>query len=305
MVSNYASEYDAECHLDACKTQPAVTDSERGEVFCGGCGLVLVQSAPDVLTDGRLYIQDRQAERTRVGPASSLTIHDRGLSTVIGKDVDATGHAVSSSTRETFNRLRIWDQRSRTRSSSSLAKALVILNATKTKLGIPNSVFEDAASIYRKAVSAKLTRGRTTQSLVAASLYAACRRTGTPRSLDDVAGAANVAKRVLSRDLRVLIRNLDMDLNQYDASAFVVRLANNLNLRERIKRDALDIQARSEEEGITVGKHPVAQAAASLYLSCIMNGEKITQKGFAQVAGVSDVTIRNRMAQIREALQMH
>jgi transcription initiation factor TFIIB len=231
-------------------------------------------------------------------------MHDRGLSTVIGKDVDATGRVVSSSTRETFNRLRIWDQRSRTRSSSSLAKALTILNATKTKLGIPSHIFEDAASIYRKAVSAKLTRGRTMQSLVAASLYAACRRTGTPRSLDDVAGAANVAKRVLSRDLRMLIRSLDMDLNQYDTSAFVVRLANNLNLRERIKRDALDILARSEEERITVGKHPVAQAAASLYLSCIMNGEKITQKGFAQAAGVSDVTIRNRIAQIRETLQM-
>ena len=173
-------------------------------------------------------------------------MHDRGLSTVIGKDVDATGRAVSSSTRETFNRLRIWDQRSRTRSSSSLAKALTILNATKTKLGIPSPILEDAASIYRKAVSAKLTRGRTMQSLVAASLYAACRRTGTPRSLDDVAGAANVAKRVLSRDLRMLIRSLDMDLNQYDTSAFVVRLANNLNLRERIKRDALDILARSE-----------------------------------------------------------
>jgi transcription initiation factor TFIIIB Brf1 subunit/transcription initiation factor TFIIB len=35
-----------------------------------------------------------------------------------------------------------------------------------------------------------------------------------------------------------------------------------------------------------------------------MNGEKITQKGFAQAAGVSDVTIRNRIAQIRETLQM-
>ena len=101
-------------------------------------------------------------------------MNDKGLSTVIGKNVDSTGHAISNKTKQAFSRLRIWDQRSKSRTVSSLSKALTQLNAMKTKLSVPNSVVEDAAYIYRKAVAAKLTRGRTMTSLIAASLYAAC-----------------------------------------------------------------------------------------------------------------------------------
>ena len=59
-----------------------------------------------------------------------------------------------------------------------------------------------------------------------------------------------------------------------------------------------------EKEQITAGKHPVAQAAASLYISCIMNGEKISQKKFSVEAGISDVTIRNRAVLIKKTLKM-
>ena len=42
----------------------------------------------------------------------------------------------------------------------------------ENKLGIPDNVVENAAYLYRKIVSAKLTRGRTMASLISASLYA-------------------------------------------------------------------------------------------------------------------------------------
>ena len=250
------------------------------------------------------YTQEEFMTQTRTGPAISLTMYDKGLSTVIGKNVDSTGRAISRSAKSRFSRLRIWDQRSKSRSTSTLSKAFTQLNAMKTKLGIPDSVVENAAYIYRKAVAAKITRGRTMTSLISAALYAACRITNTPRTLDDIATVGNVERRTLSRDLRTLIRTLDLTLEQYDTAAFIVRIANNMNLKEKTKRDALSILTRSENEEITAGKHPVAQAAASLYLSCIMNGEKLSQKKFSEAAGVSDVTIRNRSALIRKVLKL-
>jgi transcription initiation factor TFIIB len=50
----------------------------------------------------------------------------------------------------------------------------------------------------------------------------------------------------------------------------------------------------TETKQITAEKYPVAQTTASLYIVCIMNGEKISQKKFSVKSGVSDVTIRNR-----------
>ena len=304
MLENYSNEYDVKCQLDTCKTYPIITDSERGEMFCGGCGLVLVQNIADTSHESNGYSQEDFMKLTRTGPATSLTMHDKGLSTVIGINKDFSGNALSSKTKYEFNRLRVWDQRSKSRSTATLSKAFTLLNGMKTKLGISDNVVESAAYIYRKIVSEKLTRGRTMASLVSASLYAACRENNLPRTLDDIANAGNIERRILSRDLRTIIKKLGLNLNQYDISSFISKISNNMNLKEKTKRDAFDILKRCEPEGIIAGKHPVAQAAASLYIACIINGEKISQKKFSKESGVSDVTIRNRVALIRKTLKI-
>ena len=304
MVENYSNDYDVKCQLDTCKTYPAITDSERGEIVCGGCGLILLQNMADASYENNGYSSENFMKMARTGPASTLTMNDRGLSTVIGTNKDSTGKALSSKTKYEFNRLRTWDQRSKSRKTASLSKAFTLLHGMKTKLGISDNVVENAAYIYRKAVNAKLTRGRTMASLISASLYAACRENNIPRTLDDIAKAGNIERRILSRDLRTIIKKLELNLNQYDTSSFISKISNNMNLRERTKRDAFKILDLCEKEQITAGKHPVAQAAASLYISCIMNGEKISQKKFAIESGVSDVTIRNRAALIKKTLKL-
>ena len=304
MLENYSSDYDVKCKLNTCKTYSAITDSERGEIVCGGCGLILVQNMSDVSYENNGHTQEDFMRLARTGPATSLTMNDRGLSTVIGTNKDSTGKALSSKIKYEFNRLRTWDQRSKSRKTAALSKAFTLLHGMKTKLGIPDNVIENAAYIYRKAVNAKLTRGRTMTSLVSASLYAACRENNIPRTLDDVASAGNVERRILSRDLRTIIKKLELNLNQYDTSSFISKISNNMNLKEKTKRDAFEILKRCEKEDITAGKHPVAQAAASLYLACIMNGEKISQKKFSVESGVSDVTIRNRAVLIKKTLKI-
>ena len=223
---------------------------------------------------------------------------------MIGANKDSSGNMLSSRTKFEFNRLRTWDQRSKSRSTTKLSKAFTLLHAMKTKLGIPNNVVESAAYIYRKAVAAKLTRGRSMSSLISAALYAACRENNIPRTLDDISSAGNVERRVLSKDLRTLIQKLGLDLGQYDTASFITKIANNMNLNEKTKRDAFDILKRCEEKKITAGKHPVAQATASLYIACVMNGVSVSQKRFAMESGVSGVTIRNRAALIKKTLEL-
>jgi len=304
VIVNYSNDYDVKCELDTCKTYPAITDSERGEIVCGGCGLILLQNMTDSSHESSGYTLEDFTKLARTGPATSLTMHDRGLSTVIGTNKDSSGKALTGKTKYEFKRLRLWDQRSKSRQTVSFSKAFTLLHGMKTKLGIPNNVVENAAYIYRKVVDAKLTRGRTMVSLISASLYAACREHNIPRTLDDVAEAGNVERRILSRDLRTIVKKLELNLTQYDTTSFISKIANNMNLTEKTKRDAYDILKRCEKEQITAGKHPVAQAAASLYISCMMNGERISQKKFSIESGVSDVTIRNRVTLIKKTLNL-
>ena len=304
MVSNYSNKFDVKCKLDACETYPLITDYERGEIVCGGCGLILVQNMADASYESTGYTPEDFAKVARTGPATSLTMYDKGLSTVMGANKDSSGRVLSGRTKYEFNRLRMWDQRSKSRRTATLSKAFTLLHGLKTKLGIPDNVVENAAYIYRKATIAKLTRGRTMASLLSASLYAACRKNNIPRTLDDVARAGNIEKRMLSRDLRTIIKKLGLNLGQYDTTSFISKISNNMDLKEKTKRDAYKILRRCKKKRITAGKHPVAQAAASLYISCILNDERISQKKFAAEAGVSDVTIRNRAALIKKTLRL-
>ena len=101
-----------------------------------------------------------------------------------------------------------------------------------------------------------------------------------------------------------MLKSLDITLGQYETSAFVVKLANNMKLSEKTKRMALEILRRSKKKMITAGKHPVAMAAASVYISTLLTGERITQRTLSKNARVSDVTIRSSVNLIRGTLNI-
>lgn len=305
MVKKFFKDNNVKCDENSCNSQPTITDTERGEMFCGGCGLVLTEKIEDENPEHTSYTREEYLTQTRTGPATSLTMHDRGLSTVIGQNKDSSGHALSGRAKAAFYRLRTWDQRTKSRSKNrNLSQAFILLNGIKTKLGIPEMVVENTAYLYRKAASMNLARGRSIAPLISAALYAACRETNTPRTLDDISDAGNVSRKSLSRTYRTLVRRLDLNLNQYDTAGFVTRIANILEVKEKTKRDALDILQKSQEKEISAGKNPVAQATASLYLASLLNGETLSQTAFSKASGVSSVTIRNRVTSIKEILKL-
>ena len=45
-------------------------------------------------------------------------------------------------------------------------------------------------------------------------------------------------------------------------------------------------------------------AAAAIYIACVQNNEKITQKNIAEAAGVTKVTVRNRYKTLKEQLNL-
>jgi transcription initiation factor TFIIB len=178
----------------------------------------------------------------------------------------------------------------------------VILNTLKSKLDLSDTIVERAAYLYRKALTKKITQGRTIAGIILASLYAACRETNAPRTLQDIASAGNITVKDLSRHYRILFNTLDLHLKSYDSTDFVTRISSTVGLSEKTKRAALDILFQAKEKGLTDGKNPISLAASALYLSSIIHDESITQKKIADASGISSVTIRNVAKLIRKNL---
>ena len=155
----------------ACGDKKMVTDHDTGELFCGKCGLVVNEKITDTSAEWRSFSKDGGADPTRTGAPTSLTMHDRGLSTIIGTvNKDATGKPLSASMKSSIERLRTWDSRSQAHSSEdrNLRQALNEMSKLKDKLALTDSVIEKASYIYRKALGKKLVRGRSIQGLVGA-----------------------------------------------------------------------------------------------------------------------------------------
>ena len=112
--------------------------------------------------------------------------------------------------------------------------------------------------------------------------------------MKDIAGASNVKRKNIARVYRQLILELDYKVPNIDPVKCVTRVANNAKLAERTKRQAIDIMDKIKQNEISAGKDPMGLAATVLYMSCIKTGENITQKEISNVAGVTEVTLRNR-----------
>jgi len=285
-----------------------LTDKVTGERFCGKCGYVLSEKSNDTGPEWRSFPSESGTDPTRTGAPTSLTMHDMGLATVISPiNKDSSGKPLSTSMKSTIERLRTWDSRSQVHEpvDRNFRQAFSELNRLKDKLAISANVLEKAAYIYRKAMEKNLARGRSISSMIAASLYAACRDTETPRTLNDVADAANVKRKDISRCYRLLHKELELKMPVVDSTQLIARISSKLAITEKTKRDAAKVLRGIQERKESSGKDPMGLAAAGLYLACVKNGVSITQRDLAEAAGVTEVTIRNRYKGLKLSQQMN
>jgi transcription initiation factor TFIIB len=288
-----------------CGSRKLIYDYERGEVVCSECGGVVQSKLMDQGPEWRAFTQEEKEERSRTGIPLSFSIHDKGLSTTItniGKD--AFGRSLSVEARLQMLRLRHWQIRSRVHSSidRNLSQAMAELDRLSDRLGLPSPVKEKAAIIYRKALEAGLVRGRSIAAIAAASLYAACRSSSIPRTLKELAEASIVKKKDIARCYRLLIKELNLKMPVADPVKYVAKISSKLGLSESIQRRAIEILRKCQELKACSGKDPVGLAAAALYMACVDEGGKITQKEIAEAAEVTEVTIRNRYNGLRRVL---
>ena len=275
---------------------------DKGEIICKDCGLVIEDKMVDFTHEWREFESDDAEKRRRTGAPMTYTQFDQGLGTEVGQKADL--FQLRGKDRDKFFRLRKWQYRISTAIERNLKLALAELKRVSSYLKLPKSVEEESARIYTLAVQRGLVRGRSMESVVAGALYAACRRHEVPRTLDELSEASGIEKKEIGRTYRFITRELGITVLPSNPSDYIARFASSLTLSAETQSKAVEILEHAQKAELTSGRGPTGIAAAALYVSALIRGEKITQGEVADVAGVTEVTIRNRYKELLDKLKL-
>jgi len=289
-----------------CGNKNLISDDARGEIACVVCGLVLDQRLIDSGPEWRAFSSEEASKKVRVGAPTTLTLHDKGLSTMIGwTNKDAFGKTISPKMKAEVYRLRKWHVRTRTNKSldRNLAYAMNELDRFSSQLNLSKELKESAAHIYRKMANKNLIRGRSIEAMLIASIYLSCKLNKIPKTLDDFLEFALVDRKKIARCYRLIVQELRININVPSPTTFIPRFCAELNLSGRTQNRAAELLKLAKKYQITAGKAPTGLAGAALYVAAMQEGERRTQKEISLAAGVTEATIRNRYKELVNHMQ--
>jgi transcription initiation factor TFIIB len=79
---------------------------------------------------------------------------------------------------------------------------------------------------------------------------------------------------------------------------------NALKLSGEAQEKAISLLRDAMKKGLVSGRSPTGVSAAAVYIAGALSGERRTQKEVADVAGVTEVTIRNRYRELKDQLKI-
>ena len=263
------------------------------ETVCEDCGLVIDEQPIDHGPEWRDY-EDAESNPERTGAPLTPARHDRGLSTTIGRNTDANGNTLSGDKRRQLHRLRREQRRGRWRSKweQNLARGLGEVRRIASCLELGDGVRNQACQLFRSAQEEDLLRGRSIDSMAAASVYGTIRCNGLTWTVDDIEEYARCEFSSLRNAYKVLNRELNLPTPPMRPAAFVGRFASALELPDRVRRQAEQFAETAERDGAVTGVQPTGFAAACLYTAAQETGCYVTQTDLAEVAATTPVTIR-------------
>lgn len=98
-------------------------------------------------------------------------------------------------------------------------------------------------------------------------------------------------------------RTIVMEVGQLAApivtmDKYISKIANMTQTDVRVERLALEIAEKTKDNSVSDGKAPNGIAAAYLYVASVLLGQNVLQRDVSSVAGITEVTIRNRCKEI-------
>jgi transcription initiation factor TFIIB len=296
-----------------CKSS-LVDDTQNGEVICSGCGVVVADQIADYGPETKSSNLEDKMKLARATGQTTYSQHDLGIATEISISAkDFSGKSINHEVANQMHNLRKWQQRVRVSSPRErrLANVLSKMGETCDGLSLSKNVLETSSMIYRSLDGHIDVKGKSVASITAATIYMACKQCHVVRSLEEIVREICVPKDVKSKTKLAAkyYRTMVMEMGQITApivtmDKYISKIANMTQTEVRVERLALEIAEKTKDSSITDGKAPNGIAAAYLYVASVLLGQSILQRDVSSIAGVTEVTIRNRCKEILTSFKL-
>ncbi len=281
-----------------CCDSPKITEHD-GFYVCLNCGYV---SARILDTSPRRAFTAEEIQKRK---SNERVYSPIGPRTIIRGSRDARGTLLSPKYKSKFNRLAKIHRSLTTSYERNLWIALPNLQRLQKRLGIPDTVAEDALRIYTQTVKKKLTMGRSIDTLLSASIFCALRIHGIPRTIEEITKIAQIPKKKVIKSYRLILYEilplLNMKVQHFSADRYVDKFNDELGLSMQVRNIAVKLIQSAKENGFnTAGKDPKGIAAAAIYIGSKISSENRTQKEISKLAKVTEVTLRMRVKDLHK-----
>ncbi len=300
-------------HCPECQSA-LIDDIHNGEKICSGCGLVAMEQMSDYGPESRATNLEEKMKLARATGQTTYSQHDLGIRTEIAIGTkDFSGKTINSEVANQMYNLRKWQTRIRVASPRErrLANILSKIGETCQALSLSRNVIETASMVYRNFEGQFEAKGKSVASMSAATIYMACKQCDVVRSLDEICKATGSSKndkmnvKLTAKYYRMLV----MELGSKTAPVvtldkYISKIANLAKLEVRVERLAAEIAEKTQDHSLADGKAPNGLAAAYLYIASTLLGQSILQREVSSIAGITEVTIRNRCKEILTVYKM-
>jgi len=278
-------------------------DSTTGEIVCRDCGLVTKTNNIDSGPEWRAFTQAEKENKSRVGSPITHSLHDKGLSTTIGKkNKDIHGNKLSKRQQNKISRLRRENKRSTTETSQdrTILNGLHEIRRIASALGIAKETIETAGLLYKKAVNKNIVYGKSIETTSAASLYAASRLCDSPRQLSQIERISQAPDKSNNQTTTIyqaytdLKSELNLKIKPVDPHEYLNKVCNNIDIENKppVERKARQIIEIAKEHNAHIGRDPISITAAAAYIAARLCNDRVSQPNTAQAANINKNTVK-------------
>lgn len=289
------------------------------------------------------FDSEEKSKNARASGYTSVSLHDYGLRTEIGLGSrDYNGKSIDHQIAEQMNSMRKWHSRIRVASPKErrLSNVLSKINEICSVMSLSKAVMETAAILYRNYETTSEAKGKSITCIAAASIYLACKRCSIVRSLEEIVRAEGIMEedrstlklaskyyRMMVIEMGVFTTDDQLDSNMaprtpsptqnspsvahyqpipvtLSIDQYIAKLTNMAKIDTKVERLAIDLAHKTNTNLIADGKAPNGLAAAYIYLAALLLGINLLQMDISTLAGVTEVTIRNRCKDIMSSYKI-
>jgi transcription initiation factor TFIIB len=296
MINKMVQKIEQKC--GRCNAKIIATDSE---LVCSKCGVVMAERFSDDTFDYDYIVYDGSGKRGgRTGPPENKMMIQSSHIGQSGKD--SYGNYLKGETKEMVRRISLWDQRQKSMGHRTQTMANSEITRLCQVLHINESIKQRGAEIFRECEEYKMMRGRTTTVFAAACLYTACRENGINKTLTDFTKVCYARRSDISAYFRLILQTLNIKTAIMSPINYISSISSKTIPPINVGTQKKAIKLLNTLEG-KEGKDPIGLAAAVLYYCCAQKGWDYTQRVIALAAGITEVTIRNRMKDILKQVE--